>query len=75
MIASGEDLAQARKALGWTAYELALALRMYGDRTALKRRIYDMETGYRPIPGPTAVAVEALVSGWRPEDFRSRDPE
>jgi len=53
----------ARLALGMTQDQLAVALRMGTDG---KRAIRRWETGDRPISGPAMVAIEAMLSGWRP---------
>jgi hypothetical protein len=61
-----EDFALARGLLGMSAPEMARALRMGkgSDRT-----IRRYESGECPVPGPTSVAVEALLTGFRPEGF------
>jgi transcriptional regulator with XRE-family HTH domain len=61
-----EDFASARGALGMTAPQMARALRMGkgSDRT-----IRRYESGECPVPGPTSVAVEALLTGFRPKGF------
>lgn len=61
-----EDFRNARQELGVSASQLAKTLRMgkYADRT-----IRRYESGESPIPGPVSVAVEALLSGFRPEDI------
>lgn len=53
----------ARAALGMTLHELADALRMGHDG---KRAVRRWETGDRAISGPASVAIEALLTGWRP---------
>jgi transcriptional regulator with XRE-family HTH domain len=61
-----EDFTLARGLLGMTAPQMAKALRMGkgSDRT-----IRRYESGECPVPGPTSVAVEALLTGFRPEGF------
>lgn len=61
-----EDFALARSLLGMSAPEMARALRMGkgSDRT-----IRRYESGECPVPGPTSVAVEALLTGFRPEGY------
>jgi hypothetical protein len=61
-----EDFSLARGLLGMTAPQMAKALRMGkgSDRT-----IRRYESGECPVPGPTSVAVEALLTGFRPEGF------
>jgi transcriptional regulator with XRE-family HTH domain len=61
-----EDFALARGALNMTTTQLARALRM---GTGSDRTIRRYESGECPVPGPTSVAVEALLSGFRPEGF------
>jgi DNA-binding transcriptional regulator YiaG len=53
----------ARISLGMTQDQLAAALRMGGDG---KRAIRRWEAGEREISGPASVAIEALLTGWRP---------
>lgn len=59
-----EDFVKARQDLGMSTPELAKTLRMGkgADRT-----IRRYERGDIPIPGPLSVAVEALLTGFRPE--------
>lgn len=64
-IESGSDVRAARELLGWSVYQLAAALRMTADNGA--RRIREFEAGTRDIPGPTSLAIEALVDGFRPQ--------
>lgn len=61
-----EDFRSARGGLGLTAKQMAKVLRMGkgSDRT-----IRRYESGESPIPGPVSVAVEAMVSGYMPEEF------
>lgn len=66
MIVNGDDVRRARLALGWSIYELGAALRFQGGRDGQGRAVRDLESGRRPVAGPTAVAVEAFASGWRP---------
>lgn len=53
----------ARLALGMTQHQLAEALRMGTDG---KRAVRRWEAGDRPISGPASVAIEAMLTGWRP---------
>ena len=57
------DVKAARLALGMTTAELGLALRMASDEG---RSVRNCESGRNPISGPATLALEALVSGWRP---------
>jgi DNA-binding transcriptional regulator YiaG len=57
------EVRDARRALGLTQHELAVLLRMGGDG---KRSVRRWEAGDREISGPASVAIEALLSGWRP---------
>lgn len=61
-----DELRKAREELGMSAKQLAKTLRMGkgSDRT-----IRRYESGESPIPGPVSVAVEALVSGFVPEEY------
>jgi DNA-binding transcriptional regulator YiaG len=57
------EVRAARLALGMTQDQLAAALRMGGDG---KRAVRRWEDGDRAISGPASVAIEALLTGWRP---------
>lgn len=57
----------ARRQLGLTQSELAAMLRLANPDTSGKRTIREWEKGTRPISGPASVALEALLTGWRPE--------
>jgi DNA-binding transcriptional regulator YiaG len=57
------QFAQARAALGMTQRQLAEALRLGKDGGRAVRR---WEAGDRPVSGPASLAIEALLSGWRP---------
>jgi len=57
------EVRDARRALGLTQHELAVLLRMGGDG---KRSVRRWEAGDREISGPASVAIEALLTGWRP---------
>jgi DNA-binding transcriptional regulator YiaG len=59
----------ARLALGMTQAELAATLRLAGDG---KRSIRHWEKGTYPISGPASVAIEALLTGWRPSHCINR---
>ena len=63
MIRNGRDLRRARLQLGMTMGELGEALRLSGD---VNDRINKLERE-REIPGPTAVAVEAMLAGFVPQ--------
>ncbi len=69
MIATGADLADARQALGMSVFELGFALRLEGGRKKAGDRVREMERGVRPVSGPVAVAVEAMLKGFFPDDF------
>jgi hypothetical protein len=57
----------AREYIGASKAELARLLRFgLGGEDAIRR----YETGARRIPGPYQVAMEALLSGWRPRGAR-----
>lgn len=68
MIRTADDLKAARKELGWTISEMAHALRFTNGEQGMKR-LREMEDGRRDISGTICLAVEALLSGWRPEGF------
>lgn len=67
-----DDVRFARRALGMTQHHLATALRMGGDG---KRSVRRWESGDRPISGPASVAIEAMLSGWRPAHLDVFDRE
>lgn len=66
MAGPAAELKLARQILGWDALTLARALRLAGTPEKMAARVTDMEAGKRDISGPVQVAVEALLSGWRP---------
>jgi hypothetical protein len=68
-VTTKEDFRLARKELGISSVKLAEMLRMGkgSDRT-----IRRYESGNTPIPGPVTVALEALLSGFRPEPMLSK---
>lgn len=59
------EIKQARQQLGLSQAGLARLLRM-GDNG--ERQIRRWEDGQVAISGPASVALEALISGWRPEN-------
>lgn len=61
-----QEFRQARDQLGLSAKQMANILRMGkgSDRT-----IRRYESGQTPVPGPVSVAVEALLTGFRPEVY------
>lgn len=64
MIRDGRDLKQARQELGLSVFCLADSLRMgaNGERT-----IRRWERDELSIPGPAAIAIEAMLAGFMPE--------
>ena len=66
MATPADELKLARRILGWDALTLARALRLAGTPEKMAARVLAMEAGERDISGPVQVAVEALLSGWRP---------
>jgi DNA-binding transcriptional regulator YiaG len=54
---------EARARLGLTQSKLAALLRMGVNG---ERQIRRWEDGEVPISGPASVAIEALLTGWRP---------
>jgi len=62
----GPQLKIARQILGWDEATMARALRLAGTPEKAAARVREMELGKRDISGPVQVAVEALLSGWRP---------
>jgi transcriptional regulator with XRE-family HTH domain len=65
-----EEFANARRSMGMTAKQLAKTLRM-GDSS--DRTIRRYESGQIPIPGPLSVAMEALLTGFRPTQYDLED--
>jgi DNA-binding transcriptional regulator YiaG len=65
-----DDVRDARRAMGMTQHQLATALRMGADG---KRSVRRWEAGDRPISGPASVAIEALLTGWRPKHLETGD--
>lgn len=61
--------------LGWDEYQLSRVLRLAGAPDKAAARVRDMELGRRDISGPVQVAVEALLSGWRPNGWQDHPPE
>ena len=57
------EVKAARQVLAMTQTDLANALRMGKDG---KRAIRCWEVGDVPVSGPASVAIEALLTGWRP---------
>lgn len=57
------DMKAARLSLGMSQRQLAETLRMGLDGGRAVRR---WESGDRPISGPASVAIEAMLTGWRP---------
>ncbi len=57
------QIREARQQMGVSVADLAKLLRM-GENGG--RKIRRWEDGIEPITGPASVAIEALVSGWRP---------
>ena len=70
-IRSGKDLKRARKILGWTVNDLADSLRL--SQGTGNRSIRRMESGDSHVTGPIAVATEAFLAGFIPEDDEEYD--
>ncbi len=65
-----DDFKNAKQELGMSAAQLAKTLRM-GKRA--DRTIRRYESGESPIPGPVTVAVEALLTGFRPKEVEEHN--
>lgn len=61
-----DEIRAARRQLGVTQSGLAAMLRLANPDANGKRTVRNWETGATPISGPASVALEALLSGWRP---------
>ena len=61
-----EEIKKARQGLGMTQRALATTLRMGPNGGRTVRR---WEDGQLLISGPASVALEALLSGWRPSQL------
>ncbi len=59
-----DELKTAMKALGLSSRGLADALRLGANGDVAVR---NWMRGKHPISGPVSVAIEAMLSGWRPE--------
>jgi transcriptional regulator with XRE-family HTH domain len=70
IIETASDLRAARKALGLTGAELARVLRLGsgGDRTVRR-----WEAGDHSISGPVAIAIEAMLEGYKPQEVVRHD--
>ena len=60
------DVKAARQSLGMTQTDLAAILRLGGDGRRTVRG-WESDGGKYHISGPATVALEALLSGWRPD--------
>ena len=69
MASPAAELKLARTILGWDTLTMGRALRLSGTPEKLTARVQDMEAGKRDISGPVQVAVEAFLSGWRPNGW------
>lgn len=65
MIQTAQDVKDAKKKLGWSASEIAEALRL--STTSGKTTVRAWMSGKREISGPAAVALEAFLDGYMPE--------
>ena len=74
MITNGVHLKQAREAMGLSHAELARALRLSGGDKQGEKRVREMEAGKRDISGPVTVAMEAMLRGFLPHDFKRDEP-
>lgn len=72
-ITTPADLKAARHRLGWSLRQMARALRLASAETKGADRVREMEEDRRPLTGPVCVAVEAFLTGWRPEGWSDDD--
>lgn len=71
-IETGDDVARARRTLGLSSYELADLLRLGADTKAGAAKIREIEAGNRRLTGALSVAIEAILSGWRPDQSSAK---
>lgn len=62
---SPDQIKDARRRLGMSTSELAQILRLGESGSVTVRR---WESGSRAPAGPTTVAIQALLDGWRPRN-------
>jgi hypothetical protein len=74
MAGPADELKMARTILGWDHEQLGRALRLAGTPEKRTARVREMEMGKRDISGPVQVAIEALMSGWRPNGWTDAPP-
>lgn len=67
-----DEFRNAKQELGMSASQLAKTLRM-GRRA--DRTIRRYESGETPVPGPVSVAIEALLTGFRPADYEEQNEQ
>lgn len=60
---TNEELSNARREIGLTQTQLGSVLGY------TREHIAQLEGGRRTIQRPTALVVEALLDGWRPDDW------
>jgi hypothetical protein len=73
---TGDDVRNARLAIG-QAMGLGRPLRLVelGELLRLEGRdvgasVWEWERDHTPVKGPTSLAIEAMVDGWRPSGWR-----
>jgi hypothetical protein len=64
-----EELRNARRQLGLSLWGMATVLGYAGNYEMRKQMMAHLETGARPIREPQRRLVEALLSGYRPNDW------
>lgn len=64
---TGDELKEARQALGLTLVELGHLLGYAGEH--VRAQVHKMETGDRPIKEAQRRLVEAYLEGYRPADW------
>lgn len=72
-VRTGDDVKAARSEMGMTQYQLARALRMHNpDKNGMQTiGRWEKAQGKNGVPGPAQVAIEALLTGWRPCGFKA----
>lgn len=69
-VRSSDDVVRARAELGMTQVEFAAALRIKGWNAAQTIQRWESGKNKGGVPGPVTVAIEALLTGFRPTNYQ-----